>query len=82
MDSFSSHKATRAAQARRDVGAWFLFLPPYCADRDGLLNAYDFDPQSRRKDIRRPVRVAGQVCDIFSPTEGANHLAAAGYEAG
>lgn len=29
LDNLSSHKTPRAAEALREVGAWFLFLPPY-----------------------------------------------------
>ena len=29
LDNLSSHKSARAAEVLRDVGAWFLFLPPY-----------------------------------------------------
>ena len=32
MDNLSSHKSARAAEVLRDVGAWFLFLPPYSPD--------------------------------------------------
>ena len=32
LDNLSSHKSPRAAQALREVGAWFLFLPPYSPD--------------------------------------------------
>lgn len=32
LDNLSSHKSARAADVLRDVGAWFLFLPPYSPD--------------------------------------------------
>jgi hypothetical protein len=32
LDNLSSHKSPRAADSLRDVGAWFLFLPPYSPD--------------------------------------------------
>ncbi|MDO5756192.1 MAG: hypothetical protein Q4P24_01560, partial [Rhodobacterales bacterium] len=28
LDNLSSHKSPCAARALRDIGAWFLFLPP------------------------------------------------------
>lgn len=32
LDNLSSHKSPRAADALREIGAWFLFLPPYSPD--------------------------------------------------
>lgn len=32
LNLMSSHKSPGAAQALRDIGAWFLFLPPYSPD--------------------------------------------------
>ena len=32
LDNLSSHKSPGAAKAMRDIGAWFLFLPPYSPD--------------------------------------------------
>ncbi|MEM6465827.1 MAG: transposase [Pseudomonadota bacterium] len=32
LDNLSSHKSARAAEMLREVGAWFLFLPPYSPD--------------------------------------------------
>ncbi len=32
LDNLSSHKSPRAAELLHDVGAWFLFLPPYSPD--------------------------------------------------
>lgn len=29
LDNLSSHKSPKAAETMREVGAWFLFLPPY-----------------------------------------------------
>ncbi len=31
-DTLSSHKSPGAAKAMRNIGAWFLFLPPYSPD--------------------------------------------------
>ena len=32
LDILSSHNSPGAAQALREVSAWFLFLPPYSPD--------------------------------------------------
>lgn len=32
LDNLSSHKSPAASKALRDIGAWFLFLPPYSPD--------------------------------------------------
>ena len=32
LDNLSSHKSPGAARTLRQVGAWFLFLPPYSPD--------------------------------------------------
>ena len=32
LDNLAVHKSEKAAQALRDRGAWFLFLPPYSPD--------------------------------------------------
>lgn len=39
LDNLSSHTTPRAAQALREVGAWFLFLPPYSPDLNPPLGA-------------------------------------------
>ena len=32
LDNLSSHHSDKAEQILKDVGAWFLFLPPYSPD--------------------------------------------------
>ncbi len=32
LDKLSSHKSPKATEMRKDVGAWFLYLPPYSPD--------------------------------------------------
>lgn len=83
LDNLSSHKTPRAARALREVGAWFLFLPPYSPDLNPIEMAFSKLKALIRKAAARTYddlwRAAGQVCDLFSPTECANYLAAAGY---
>ena len=40
LDNLSSHKSARAAEVLRDVGAWFLFLPPYSPDLNPIEMAF------------------------------------------
>lgn len=86
LDNLSSHKTPRAAQALRDVGAWFLFLPPYSPDLNPIEMAFSKLKALVRKAAARTYddlwRAAGQVCDLFSPNECRNYLSAAGYGVG
>lgn len=85
LDNLSSHKTPRAATALRDVGAWFLFLPPYSPDLNPIEMAFSKLKGLIRKAAARTYdelwQAVGQVCELFSPGECANYLAAAGYEA-
>jgi len=40
LDNLSSHKSPRAAEALREIGAWFLFLPPYSPDLNPIEMAF------------------------------------------
>jgi len=40
LDNLSSHKSPGAAKAMRDIGAWFLFLPPYSPDLNPIEMAF------------------------------------------
>ena len=40
LDNLSSHKSPKAAEAMREVGAWFLFLPPYSPDLNPIEMAF------------------------------------------
>jgi len=37
LDNLSSHKSPKAAQILRDIGCWFLYLPPYSPDLMGWM---------------------------------------------
>lgn len=68
LDNLSSHKSPKAAQTLKEIGAWFLFLPPYSpdlnppliaassdcrsTDRNGVLKTENSDPKSRRQNLR------------------------------
>ena len=40
LDNLSSHKSPGAARALRDIGTWFLFLPPYSPDLNPIEMAF------------------------------------------
>ena len=74
-----------AAAALRDVGAWFLFLPPYSPDLNPIGMAFSKLKALIRKAAARTYdqlwAPVGQVCDLFSDEECYNYFKAAGYEA-
>lgn len=51
----SSHKSACAAEILHDVDTWFLFLPPYSPDRNGVLKPQVLNPKGRRPNPRRPL---------------------------
>ncbi len=75
------HKHPGAARALRDIGAWFLFLPPHSPDRTPKEMAF-----WERKTLVRKVaartwhalwQAVGHVCDLFSDQECCNYCKAA-----
>jgi len=86
LDNLSSHKSPRAAKVMRDVGAWFLFLPPYSPDLNPIEMAFSKLKTLLRKATARTYdelwNVVGQVCDLFSDEECFNFFKAAGYGSG
>ena len=40
LDNLSSHHSPKAAETLRNVGAWFLFLPPYSPDLNPIEMAF------------------------------------------
>ncbi|WP_274379271.1 IS630 family transposase [Rhodophyticola sp. CCM32] len=83
LDNLSSHKSARAAEMLRDVGAWFLFLPPYSPDLNPIEMAFSKLKTLIRKAAARTYdalwNAVGQVCDLFTDEEGFNFFKAAGY---
>ena len=69
LDNLSSHHSPKAAETLRNVGAWFLFLPPKALIRKAAARTYDELWQA-----------VGHVCDLFSEEECLNFFIAAGYE--
>ena len=83
LDNLSSHKSTGAAQALHDIGAWFLFLPPYSPDLNPIEMAFSKLKALLRKAAARTYdelwKAVGNVCDLFTDEECFNFFNAAGY---
>lgn len=83
LDNLSSHKSPGAARALRDVGAWFLFLPPYSPDLNPIEMAFSKLKALLRKTAARTYdelwQAVGRACDLFSNEECYNFFKAAGY---
>lgn len=84
LDNLSSHKCPAAAAALREVGAWFLFLPPYSPDLNPIEMAFAKLKTLLRKAAARSYdqlwAALGTACDLFTDEECYNYLKAAGYE--
>ncbi|MDO5632995.1 MAG: IS630 family transposase [Paracoccus sp. (in: a-proteobacteria)] len=83
LDNPATHRNKEAAQALRDHGCWFLYLPPYSPDLNPIEQAF-----SKRKAYLRRVgartftevfKAIGAICDLYDPEECWNYFKAAGY---
>ena len=85
LDNLSSHKNPSAARTLREIGAWFLFLPPYSPDLNPLEMAFSKLKALIRKAAARTYddlwQAVGRVCDLFSEEECYNFFRAADDEA-
>lgn len=83
LDNLSSHKSEKAAEALKDRGAWFLFLPAYSPDLNPIEMAFSKLKAHLRKASARSYqalwKAVGNICDLFTPDECFNFLDAAGY---
>lgn len=83
LDNLSVHKSQRAAQALRQRGCWFLFLPPYSPDLNPIEMAFaKLKAHLRRIGARTfdtLIDALGDICHLFEPQECRNFLKAAGY---
>ena len=83
MDNLGSHKGKAARAAIRAKGAHLIFLPPYSPDLNPIEQVFAKLKHLMRRDQPRDVkatwRKAGQLLDLFSPSECANYLANSGY---
>ena len=86
LDNLSSHKSPAAAIALRDIGAWFLFLPPYSPDLNPIEMAFSKLKAHLRRIGARTFSdmfdAIAEVFDLYSPQECQNYFKAAGYVSG
>lgn len=84
LDNLSSHKSPKAAACLREIGAWFLFLPPYSPDLNPIEKAFAKLKTLTRKAAARNYdelwRAVGHVCNLYSEEECYNFFKACGYE--
>ena len=84
LDNLSSHKSPKAAAILRDIGAWFLQLPPYSPDLNPIEMAFAKLKALLRKAAARTyddlLKAVGAVCDLFTEDECLNYFIAAGYK--
>ena len=85
LDNLSSHKSPKAAAMLKNIGAWFLPLPPYRPDLNPIEMAFAKLKTLIRKAAARSYQTlwqaVGHVCDLFTEEECYNYFKAAGYEA-
>jgi transposase len=85
MDNLSSHKGPRVREMIEAAGATLLYLPPYSPDFKPIQNAVAKLKALLRKAAERTVEglwtTIGKLLDAFTPDEGTNYFAAAGYDA-
>jgi transposase len=84
LDNLATHRSPKAAAILKDIGAWFLFLPPYSPDLNPIEMAFAKLKALIRKAAARTYdqlwKAVGQVCDLFKEEECYNFFKAAGYE--
>ncbi len=82
-DNLATHKNKQAAQALRDAGCWFLYLPPYSPDLNPIEQAFaKLKAHLRRIGARTFTDLfsaIGEVCDLFTPQECWNYFINSGY---
>ena len=85
LDNLNVHKSTKAAEALRQRGAWFLFLPKYSPDLNPIEMAISKLKAHLRKAAARTYdelwKATGSICDLFSPEECWNFLKHLNYVA-
>jgi len=85
LDNLAAQKSAAARDAIEATGARMLFLPPYSPDLNPIENAFSKLKALLRKAAARTLEqlwnAIAQAIDAFTPTECANYLAAAGYDA-
>jgi transposase len=85
-DNLATHRNKDAAQALRDNGCWFLYLPPYSPDLNPIEMAFSkLKAHLRRIGARtfdQMFSALTEVCDLFTSRECWNYFCEAGYGLG
>jgi len=85
-DNLATHKNAQAAQALREAGCWFMYLPPYSPELNPIELAFAKLKAHLRKAGPRTFNdlfdALGKICELFSPQECENFFKAAGYVSG
>jgi len=83
QDHTHTETARRLCVVLHDIGAWFLFLPPYSSDLNPIEMAFAKLKALIRKATARTYdelwQTVGHVCDLFSEEECFNFFKAVGY---
>jgi transposase len=80
LDNLATHKNVAAANALKERGCWFLFLPPYSPDLNPIEMAFSkLKAHLRRIGARTFEHLFQAIGDMFTPAECWNYLKAAGY---
>jgi transposase len=78
LDNLSVHKSPKATQTLRDIGCWFLPLPPYSPDLNPIEMAFAKLKALLRKAAARTYddlwKAVGTVCDLFTEDEESVHF--------
>ena len=73
LDNLATHRNAEAAEAIRQAGCWFLYLPPYSPDLDPIEMAFSKLKANLRKIGARNFTdlftALGDVCQMFTPEE-------------
>jgi len=83
LDNLATHRNKEAANALREAGCWFLYLPPYSPDLNPIEQAFSkLKAHLRRIGARtftQMFEAIGEICDLYSQQECWNYFEAAGY---
>ena len=83
MDNLASHKGEAVRRAIGAAGAKLIFLPPYSPDLNPIEQAFAKLKTLLRKAAERTVDATwkriGTLLTCYTPKEGANYFANAGY---
>ena len=83
LDNLGVHRNAAAADALRQRGCWFLYLPPYSPDLNPIEQAFSKLKAHLRRIGARTfdalIEALGTTCNLFSPDECWNYFKNAGY---